>query len=280
MFIEKTLQFLEESDLEFAWPDIRHVHVDSDGRKSINHSFHCNLSSNRINNNRFLSQITIFSLCDALIDVAQPELEGQSFKRRYEELPASTSRECIFKDIYRVLKLIRNAIIHNRSALHVGQNGVNLSFTNRKGTLFSLRCSSRAIVLINTIVILYVKSRHQSCEYSNQFIYAYFNQLLSEISEFKDEFTQSLQPITCSIGINTSVRNRIMDAKFSVNDDEKIYVFDLHRPHSQEPWAGEEYLINIDGIDYIIPGEIMGDDGKVHKEALIKWQKPRDSLFA
>ncbi len=278
MFIEQTLSFIEGSDLEFSWPDIRPVQIEPNGGRKLNLNFSSSISVNRLKDNHLLSQMAIFSLFDALIDINHPDLEGQSFKRRYEQLPVLNNRDQIFKEIYRILKLLRNATIHNRSSLNIGEHGVELSYTNR-GTSFDLRCSKRAVTLLNTIVVLFIKTKDSQSEYANQYLYSYFNKLVSEISLIADEFSNNLNPISGLIHIETTVRYRITNTVFNYDSDNKEYKLDLHRPLESEPWASDEYLFSINGVDYLVPGEVIGDDGSLPEVDLPKWKMNIGSIF-
>jgi len=272
MFIEKTLKFIEESDLSVSLPDIRQVTENDEGNYIIHMSSICRLSENKLKENYLLSQVVIFTLFDAIIDIKYPNLDGLSFKRRYEGLPSTNNFENIFREVYRVLKLIRNATIHNRSSLNRDESGVQLRYTHRN-TNFEFNCSSKAISILNTIVILLAKSFDVRDKYTETLLVAYFNDLTIEVSNISDEFQNSLLPITVPFTFKWSVRYRITNPKFNYYFETNSYKLEnRYKINENEVYASDEYILHIHEDKYLIPGEVINENGEFTKRELLKWK--------
>lgn len=132
MFIESTLKFVEKSDLSFLTPLIRTITINSDGTESIGISSHLCVNANKLNGNFIVAQTVMFILFDTLIDLKHQNLEGESFKKRYEKLPSNTNIEHIIKESYRIFKIIRNPLTHNRTSAHTSNSQLNISYKNKQ----------------------------------------------------------------------------------------------------------------------------------------------------
>lgn len=60
-----------------------------------------------------ISNLIIFSLFDGYLDIENDALVGLSFKGKYDKSNHSSDIEIMIKETYRILRLIRNEVVHN-----------------------------------------------------------------------------------------------------------------------------------------------------------------------
>ncbi|HIB5679185.1 TPA: hypothetical protein ACWXAY_003408 [Klebsiella pneumoniae] len=72
---------------------------------------------NRMSANRVVIDLCLFMLIDALIDRDNPDLIGEDFITKYKKLDTETTHLFIQKECFRLIRLIRNAIVHDNEAI-------------------------------------------------------------------------------------------------------------------------------------------------------------------
>lgn len=60
-----------------------------------------------------IGTLIIFSLSDGYLDIENDALVGLSFKGKYDKSNHFSDIEIIIKETYRILRLIRNEVVHN-----------------------------------------------------------------------------------------------------------------------------------------------------------------------
>ena len=69
-----------------------------------------------------------FMIMDSFIDSIFPEMEGKTFKYKYENLPKNNNIEIMFSQIYRILKLYRNATVHHINGISITEKYLKINF--------------------------------------------------------------------------------------------------------------------------------------------------------
>jgi hypothetical protein len=279
MYIKQTLQFIDESDLELSWPQLRQVRINSEGFRNESLAFTCRLSENKLKGNLVLAQAIVFTLLDALIDIQHPLLEGKSFKGRYEKLPGDTDLEVAFREIYRIFKLLRNAILHNRSSVIIEEDGVNLRYKHKDGS-FELKCTQKAIAILNTFVVFCAKTMGALDRYLELFLISCYFDLLLEISKYSDEFNTPLAQITPALKFRRTVRYRVNNTKLITTADPEIYKLEILAVNKLESWAYAEYLIRKGKERFLVPGEAVDENGFLTKKELLSWKVCDNNFLA
>ncbi|GLQ29523.1 hypothetical protein [Litoribrevibacter albus] len=278
-FIYNTLFFIENSDLHLMLPNIDHLNVSEDGGVGISIELSDSLCKNRLNGNWFLTQSIFFSLLDSIIDLNSPNLEGASFKRRYEDLDQSSPKKLVFKELYRVVKLIRNTIVHQKSAIDSNENGLSISYTNTRGTQFSFCITNLGVRLLHTVCFLVCKTFKQDSFYIEYIINSYYELMLSEISGMSDEFGSSLNRNNGLDKLPSTSIYRVRDTKYTFSGENQTYFVSTLARAKRDPNRAYEYIIKVQSSLYIVPHERISENGAITKEEIDKWLvKPTDYL--
>ncbi|MFP9528423.1 hypothetical protein [Pectobacterium brasiliense] len=74
-------------------------------------------SDNRMSANRVIMDLCLFMLIDALIDRDNPDLIGEDFTTKYKKINAEKTHTFIQKECFRLIRLIRNAIVHDNEGI-------------------------------------------------------------------------------------------------------------------------------------------------------------------
>lgn len=61
--------------------------------------------------------IVTFMLIDSIIDKKNPSLVGSDYTKKYREMTTDNQVSCILKECFRIIRLIRNAIIHDTNSI-------------------------------------------------------------------------------------------------------------------------------------------------------------------
>ena len=211
----------------------------------------------------------VFRLLDIFIDTKYPNLGGQTFSRKYQNLPSSTCREIILKELYRIMKLIRNAVVHPHSSLYISDNTINISY-NYKNTNFQL--ATGKLNLVYTLSVLLVKYVGCEAKYIDGFLCGYYNEIFSNI-RISDENGSSLHslPLQCS-AFTKRIRNIVLDPEiYFRNNHIRITFFDL--PEQETAYSTCDYLVSLNGQYYIVPEEILSQlNGLISRESLKDWE--------
>jgi hypothetical protein len=278
-FLTETVRFLNQSDLRLYPTDIRKVELkyeEDKVLKMIKMSFSDTLYSKpQISNNFILQVIVIFSTLDAKIDLEYPELQGQSFKYKYENLPCEIDEEIILKECFRIFKLLRNAATHSMNSISVS-NGNIIAHYNFRDTAFNLQMTQKGISLLFTYILELFSSK---TIYSNNHYKAFnrelFDLIKKEISVLSDEFGCELKSISNSLKLKRWLRYYIENPTFDLNNEtNKLKIYDPYvLSEDYEKEYGVDYLINIsDGVTYLIPGELLNDQYEIEFSQITDWE--------
>ena len=149
-FIKQTIGFLEKSDLNFKFPEIRMVEYTAESSLTTLKTFdYVYMNTNTISQNFIISNLIIFSLFDGYLDIKNNSLVGLSFKGKYDQLKHSSDIEIISKETYRIFKLIRNTIVHNATGIIINGNSYKFNYRHPKfSTNFNIDLNKNALSLL------------------------------------------------------------------------------------------------------------------------------------
>lgn len=277
-FLNQTIKFIEESDLALVAPSIRPITFNEDGTHELHFSFSCREARNKLKENALLSQMIMFTLFDALLDSRYPENEGCSFKKRYLSLPENTAIEVVTKEIYRIFKLVRNAMVHNRDSFNMNDSKINIKYSHR-GTEFELICKPSVIQYMNSIIFALSKNIEVNDKYFELYILSYYNALISNIDSFLDDIPTSLKKVVPDFNFKYNLRYRV-PVEESYNEcrsELKVPDFSLDE---NEHWAGIDYVVKSNNSLYIIPSERLVGFEIINKKLLSEWRINDKNTFA
>lgn len=253
-YIKETLNFLEKTDIKIQYPSINHIILREDKTREINMSLVCDLSQNNtLNKNENLKFIIIFSMLDVFADTINPESEGKSFRQKYQNLPKTNDYEIIFSGLYRIAKVIRNAMTHNPNGIEFDDELLSIEYVF-KGTFFSLGISKRAFDDFYTLIVMYVKADLGKGEYFLALAREIYSRIVSNITCFSDDLSGGLPLPRGELRIRSARREIIMNPVFEVVDSNLSFTeYNVHYPE----WAGADFLVKIDGKKLLIPQEAL-----------------------
>jgi hypothetical protein len=122
-FIEQTLKILKSTDLSIRFPEIYEVTMESD-KRHMSMVLEGASGGLRIKDNFVLQAMIFFGLIDAHIDIHNPELEGKNFMDKYKKLSVADDSSIMAREIYRLLRILRNAAIHSRTAISLDEKNI------------------------------------------------------------------------------------------------------------------------------------------------------------
>ncbi len=265
-FIEQTLKILKYTDLSIRFPEIRNVTMEGDKRNM--HMFLEGASGGlRIKDNFILQVMIFFGLIDAYIDLRNPDMEGDNFLEKYKKLSAANDSSIMIKEIFRLLRILRNAAIHSRTAISVDNNKIEATTNDSK-----LHLRIVGLELIYTFVMLLIQESNSSEEYKTSLLRTYFADIRQAIILLQDKFGSHFADISTVPRLKRGVRYRVLNPVYQVDSDSQSLLIKKQVLNGSEvEYADYEYVLKIDNTSYLIPNEILDGSGKIGLEDIKKW---------
>lgn len=228
-------------------------------------------ASTSLQDNIIIQTMIFFSLMDSHIDNKMPQLEGLSFFKKYKALPKSNDEEIMFKEVYRIMKFLRNSSIHVMSKINEGATDVSISYTHN-GTNFIMICSKDILEWILTFILLYFDDTSLNKNYKLGLLRSYYRGILSCINNFNDEFNPG-QFLTISSGMSliTKRRYRIKGANHQITNTSLVIERFKYEPE-EVGYAAADYYIDYNNEAYIIPDEALDNSGVISLPEIIQWK--------
>lgn len=126
-----------------------------------------------------VNQSAVFMLLDAFIDYKHPELMNLSFAAKYKKLPEDSACEKVIKGVFRILRILRNSLIHNIESVNFLDDRINMS-TEKE----SLEMEKDAIKILNFIV--WYSTKNDLSMYYNELVMINAYKNLTNIIKIKD----------------------------------------------------------------------------------------------
>ena len=268
-FISQTIKLLEKANFSLRFPEICDTKLDGD-TQSISFKFVSYITSIDIKHNFLLISSISFLLIDVYLDTIYSQLEGKSFKERYENIKNTNDINIILKEIYRILKLIRNATIHSRSAISV-KNDVYIIHYDFRNTCFYLKISKKTFENLISLVLFIIKIKNSNIinEYLVAILRTYYKGLNNNIV-IKDEFSTQLLNISSSICLKNIRRFRVLNPRYEIiGSSVKIEPLKIHE--RERAYSAADYIIEINSKKYLIPEEVLINN-TIELQDLSKWE--------
>lgn len=173
--------------------------IDEQGKWHTIMEMECNLENSNleleINNDPIQGLLIFFPILDNYVD-ALTKLTGVSFKGKYDAILEDRGINTIIKRVYRILKLLRNAMIHNVNSLNKTGDIVEVNYIRPKTkkypmTEFHLSISNEGIkTLWKLISVLEDKNilNVRGNMFRDGILFGYYQEVLSAIEDnIKDE---------------------------------------------------------------------------------------------
>jgi len=243
---------LLKSNIDFKFPNIGECYVFNNRN---NHNGPGIINENDCKDNWEFTSMQFFCLLDAIIDFKHPALKNKNFKERYERLSNNKNTDfcIIFMEIYRLMTIFRNKVVHNKDAITFDDNSFEIN-----DKLIQLKISIEGVRLLNTIVILLCQMIDMQDGYSLHILNNYYTKILAQISKFSDNHGKPLlKPKVSPIVFNLPFINRIQDAQIENKDDERIISIKILDDSLILPSESYEYKVFHKSKHYYIPHEFL-----------------------
>ncbi|BFI99936.1 MAG: hypothetical protein PME_23720 [Priestia megaterium] len=266
IFIRQTIDLLKKSDIQFQRTEIMPITlIHETGVKQINIQSKVSYSNVNLSDNLILQVMIMFTLLDAVIDSKYPNLEGKSFRSKYRNLPCDNDEELIFKEIYRLMKIFRNASVHSISAINFTGESVVIDY-EYNNSVFKLEITKSGIGLLFAYILDSFESRNDLTDnHILAFRRSLYDHLISEIKEFSDDFKTNLQLIPSNqLRLKRSVRYQVRNPTYIIKGKDLI---EITSPYlSDQPNRGVDYLVEFKGKKALIPDEILKNNQLSYRE--------------
>lgn len=269
MFLEQTIKFLKDTNInmnKFTETPIRH---DEEGQTVYEEMSMVKANNADIEDNIILKFIIIFSLADSFIDIKSPKLVGENFANKVDMLPQNSLDEKVFRECYRIIRVLRNAAVHAQKEFLTEDNIIK--YSSKKGKYEEkIEISSKGIRLLFTYFINYISDDYGykfTKSHKTMINVSYYNEIGREITDFKDKF-KDLEKINNSEpfkNILARTRYNVLDANYAV-DSTKV---SFQQPSKYYPI---DYSISYENANYLVPIEVLDENLSINIDELKKWK--------
>lgn len=265
-FLEQTLKILKYTDLSVHFPEFVEVTMEGDKRR-MSMALEGTSGGLHIKDNFVLQAMIFFGLIDAHIDLHNPELEGEHFADKYKKLSAANDSGIMIKEIYRLLRILRNAAIHSRTAISIDKK--NIESTTKDS---NLHLSIAGLELIYTFILLLIQESNSSDEHKTSLLRTYYDDIRQDIILLQDKFGNHFADISTGPRLKRVVRYRVQNPVFQVDSDTQSLCIKKHALKEHEAkHADYDYIVNINNSSFLIPNEILDESGKIGLKDIKKW---------
>ncbi len=265
-FIEQTLRILKYTDLSIHFPEIYDVTMEDD-KRHMHGVFEAASGGLRLKDNFVLQAMIFFGLIDAYIDIHNPELEGKNFTDKYKKLSIADDSSIMAREIYRLLRILRNAAIHSRTDISLDEKNIEATTDDSK-----LHISVSGLEFIYTFVLLLIQESNYSDEYKASLLRTYYDDIWQTIVLLEDKSGNHLADISAGPRLGRVVRYRVKNPVFQVdNDTQSLIIKKYALKASEAAHRDYEYIVNMNNSSYLIPNEVLDETGRIRLEDINKW---------
>jgi hypothetical protein len=271
MFIHHTLMMLEDAGMRIKYPKIRHILLDKDGNGKL-HEYHSLVQGRQVSveQNPQMKFLMLFALLDLHVDASYPELEGKGYREKYDSLPAQGDYNLILRQLFRVAKVIRNALVHNQSSFVISDGQVSVDYTHGKHH-FCLNISWEEFQDFQTAVVMYVRCDMGKGSYFMGIMRSVYASVLAGITKFNDEFGSALEQPTTGIKMIRHMRQIVMHPPYETCGDALRFPSAARKTPE---WEGLDIYIVQSGEEFLVPREALDEDLSITKHDLITgWKR-------
>lgn len=277
IFLKNTIDMLYRSDIRVHIPSFNKLELNVE-KRTLFLEIEEFANQTRLEENLIFCSMIFFTLIDTKIDIEYPYLEGDSFRRKYLKLPGTNDEEIIIREIYRILKIIRNATIHSRNSIELkDDNNIIIDYTHRvrkRETKFHLSITKYGLELIYTLIILYLDDNNYCYAHKLGLLRTIYDDILLNTSKVSDDFgEQNLSRLSNGIRLKRNVRYLITNPDYIIDASKRILI--INRIKFQD--YPVDYIIHNENNSYIIPDDILNKKGILEVDEMDKWNLEGDS---
>lgn len=224
------------------------------------------VGESKINLNLIFAAVLIFSAFDFYLEGKYEQFaDEKSYRAKYKALPSNSDIEKTQKNIYRVLKTIRNAFIHNIG--NIENENEKFLIDYRRNCRFKVEVSKECLNKICNAMYLIIEYNPEVEERGQIFkegMLSYYNNAIINDVMIEDDIggdflecdAVPLNPYRCT------VRNTVIEV-----NGESIMIKNSRNSYYQS----RDFLFNYNGIFYKVPEEYL-KDCKIKVSELSSWK--------
>lgn len=257
-YINEIVDFLNKTEIGVIEPELIYSKYKDDGTRQVRIDLGsvCFGRTVQISNNWIVENMLVFSLYDGYLEEKYALPEGQAFRQRYLSLPESTDEERLEKNCYRLIKLMRNAILHNLSKIVVSDKGYKINYSNQKNQTIYLEISQEAVRFLYTILLTLVQNKKliKTKGHWENLLYSYYHEMEKGIVSLQDDIMSAgLLPFQDQhIYLNVVSRYQVQNPIITKATPEGLVI----NRFGKHPTEISDYYLTWNGEAYIIPEEI------------------------
>lgn len=269
--VDELISFLRLSDMHFRTVHIAELVDDQDSRK-IRLTNSDSLGGAPLRDSPFVSALLFFMVLDSYLDAIDPNLEGLSFRRKQELLPKDSTGDLILWALYRLLLLMRNRVVHGVSTVRATDKGLSLSFS-RGNHMHEVDITRAGLELVYTVVIEIVSnSQASTTERGLALLRSYYDDILLSIARFGDDLGM-LPALPGGLRLARGGRCLVTHPRYNLIQG-NLWI----EPDGLPSW-NSDYLIPIDGNEYVIPEEALDLNSSIHRDNVRLWPRAHIQVF-
>jgi len=223
-----------------------------------------------IEQNPKIKFLMLFALLDFHVDTIYPDMEGKCYRDKYTNFPVQGDFNLILRQLFRVAKVIRNALVHNQSAFCIVDGYVNVECNYGKKS-FSLNISMKAFNLFCSVIVMYIRGDMGKGKYFLGIVRSIYGDILAGIKKFNDEFGNKLEQSSGDIRMKPYNRRIFLSEPYEVSGGVLRFV-GVER--KLPAWEGMDFYIVHNDEEFLIPREALGEDLSIAECDLIAdWKR-------
>lgn len=222
--------------------------------------------------------LMVFMMLTAYVENKYSLQQGSSFKLIYDSIPQNNNIDKIVRGCFRLMKLMRNAYVHNSNEIVKTEHGYIFdyarSFRNNT-TQFYLNIDDDTLGLLYALIIMLVreKSRIGTVGHYEELIAKYFTEIVDKVSnDLQDEMNDDINDFDRGIGLVKERRYIVKNARYELLDDKKLVIKKEYLYKTHYDWESVDYKIDYNSSSYVIPREILSNNNDIEVECLERWK--------
>lgn len=218
-----------------------------------------------------LALTSAYNLLADWYECQNPELATLGSWPRYLALPKRTGSEKLMAEIFRTLRIVRLAAIQSNGYIEVKDNGLIRAFCEYNRCALSLLTTETGLELLVSSVIYYLDAQSQphSEAYVELMLGQYFTDIVGEIRSFGDD-DRVLFQFRQKCWFNRHQRFEVDNPRVQIEEDH--YRIDMGRYGNNPARYPLDFYITLDDSLYIVPVEVLKDDGFISAKDFAKWK--------
>jgi hypothetical protein len=254
-------------------PEMNGIEISDDASKilKIGLAFEDEFQSEQLSHT-ILNASLCFMILDSDIDSRFQNMESDFFSCKYKKLPKNNNIEIMFSQLYRILKLYRNATVHHVSGISFTKDFIEIKYNSGKSgkTEHLFVITYKGVELIEDMILcfFYYELTNYSYNYKEYLYYSFYADIQKEIKAFNDEHG-NIRSVK-SKKINRIEHFNCHSINYKILND--VIIFDIPVKITNRKNYAIDINISIDEKKYIIPIEVVNDLNQMSVDEFSKFE--------